>query len=222
MSDLSPPPPSTLVDQLASLRPVRTRVPARALVIAATLPLAWAAMVLAVGASPLRHDLPGLPVGWLLGVAALWALGFFGSLAVAVLPPRGQVMPRTERAGWWAAATVSGAVLIALLLRHVGPASVWSPSPETTVVWSSHCFATSVIIAACPLALGLFALRRAVAVGERAVGAALGAAGGALGGLALHLHCSVVDLPHLALGHALPVAVTALAGALTARRLLVP
>ena len=51
----------------------------------------------------------------------------------------------------------------------------------------------------------------------KATGAALGSAAGAWGGAFLEGHCPSLDIVHMTLGHALPIVVLALLGALFGR-----
>src|SRR5439155_555935 len=72
----------------------------------------------------------------------------------------------------------------------------------------------------CRAALGLGARRRADPVQPATSGAAIGAACGLAAAALVDLWCPVAHLPHLLLGHLLPVALLALAGAIAGSRLL--
>jgi len=79
---------------------------------------------------------------------------------------------------------------------------------------AGRCLAISSGVAAAPLVLGLWSLRRVLLVSGWRVLAALGGAAGALGGLVLHVHCPSSNAPHIAVVHGmalvLPAAVLAL------------
>src|SRR5258706_10256920 len=94
---LPPPPPSAgLLACVAAIGPVRTRAPERAWAAACAVSLASAALLVAL--LPPRPDLRQRPLAWLLAFAALWLAGFAASLAAALVPRRGQVLPDGERA----------------------------------------------------------------------------------------------------------------------------
>src|SRR5437868_10206987 len=89
----SPPPPASaaLRDSLDGMKPVRTRVPLRTLLV--VLAAGCVYPVSAVAIYPLRRDLSALPPAWLLAVALVWLLGLTIPLLLAFLPRRRQVLP---------------------------------------------------------------------------------------------------------------------------------
>jgi hypothetical protein len=150
----------------------------------------------------------------------LWAsaLAFFLVLAVA-LPlalRRGPTMLGPPTRSLALVAVLSGPVVLAWV---VGCSYAWdleaAPSP-----FGSHavCFVFSNVLAAAPLAALVWARRGTDPVHPRATGAVIGLAAGAAGGLLMQLHCPWGSPLHAALGHALPMAVLALAGALLLAR----
>jgi len=91
------------------------------------------------------------------------------------------------------------------------------PAPPT---WM--CLAMAAMVATVGLSALVAAFRYAVPVAPRARGAALGAAAGAWAGLAMHLRCPSAAPLHILLGHAVPIALVALLGALVAPRFVRP
>ncbi len=212
-----PPPPGDLLErELAGLRPVATRRPARQLAIlvaASLLPAAGLLWLLTV-----RRDLEVLPRAWFILYGLGWALGFVGLAGLALLPRRGQVAPAWRLTGAAAAVAGAGFVLAGLLLaRGEPPLSAEVGGGADLWRFGRGCLASGIFAALVPGALGLFFLRRAVPVGPAWVGAALGAAGGALGGLVLHLHCPITHPHHVGVIHGGAVVVCALLGALLGR-----
>jgi hypothetical protein len=208
--------------ELAGLRPVATRRPNRQLAVLLAVSLVAAAAL--TTALTLRRDLELLPRVWLLLYCLGWAIAFIGLSALAVLPRRGQVMPAWRVAGTVAAGAGGGFVIAGLLLSRTVPGMSSEVGASGSDLWhyGRGCLATGVAGALAPVALGILFLRRAIPVGPAWVGAALGAGGGALGGLVLHLHCPITHPTHLGLVHGGAVVVSALLGALAARRLLRP
>src|SRR5581483_10501100 len=182
----TPPPSEALLDAVGRMKPVRTRQPARTLAAVIGLALAWAAAWLQLG---LRPDFRELPPLWLAGAGLLWAIGFALPLSVALLPARGQVLPRAGAARILAAA-MPLALVLASLFAAQAPSSRIAHDSQQWMQASIRCCVVGLAIGLVPFAVALFALRRALPVGTRAIGAALGAGSGALGGLILHLHCS--------------------------------
>jgi hypothetical protein len=80
------------------------------------------------------------------------------------------------------------------------------------------CFVCTLLFALGPLVALGYARFRSDPVHPRALGAALGAAAGVWGGALIDIHCSLVTLEHLAIGHAAPIAALALLGALVGSR----
>ena len=92
-----------------------------------------------------------------------------------------------------------------------------SPWPTRT---GYRCFALSVATGGTLLSALLLAWRRLDPMSPAATGAAFGAGAGLGAALLIDLWCPVSYLPHLLVGHALPVAVLAAAGAAIGRRVL--
>jgi hypothetical protein len=166
----------------------------------------------------------GVPlVVWIaIGAIAPLAQGYLGASAIAFLLVLAVSLPLALHRGrtmlgpptrWLAlVAVLSGPAVLAWV---VGCSYAWgleaAPSP-----FASHavCFVFSNVLAAAPLAGLVWARRGTDPVHPRATGAVIGLAAGAAGGLLMQLHCPWGSPLHAALGHALPMAVLALAGAL--------
>jgi hypothetical protein len=196
-----PPPPlgAALRTQLGQLGPVRTRTPARSLALLLGVGLLTPIAVrLIVGLRPDWAQLPALPralcaVGWL----ALLVV----PLALAVLPPRGQVLANHRRAGIAAMASIAAALLLVVLAPVGSETDVLGGGVGENLPLAWHCARSALLIALPLLAVGAWLLRRLVPVGAMRIGAALGAAGAAGGGLSLHLGCGYGGLHHLIMGH---------------------
>jgi hypothetical protein len=83
------------------------------------------------------------------------------------------------------------------------------------------CLSFSLVVAAGPL-FGFLAMRQHAPVEPALNGAAMGVAAGACAWVALDLWCPVAFVPHLVLGHVLPLCILAGAGALLGQTLLSP
>ena len=82
-----------------------------------------------------------------------------------------------------------------------------------------RCLSLSLLVAAGPL-LAFLAARRSAPVQPALNGAAIGVASGACAWVALDLWCPVASVPHLLLGHVLPLCILAGTGALLGQALL--
>ena len=117
-----------------------------------------------------------------------------------------------------------GAALIpiSLLAWKVGCSIAFGAS---MVAWperpGERCLALSLFVAAGPL-LSFLAIRRSAPVQPALNGAVIGFAAGAFAWVAADLWCPIAYVPHVLLGHVLPLGVLAGAGALLGRALLVP
>jgi hypothetical protein len=93
-----------------------------------------------------------------------------------------------------------------------------------TEVWPERpgfrCLGLSIVTGALPLLGALLSWRRSVAVSPVATGAAFGAGAGLGSALLVDLWCPVSYLPHLLLGHLLPIGVLALLGGVLGSRIL--
>jgi hypothetical protein len=205
-----PPPPSALLEaELAQLAPIRTRRPMRQLALLVGISLIYGGGVFAMFAT--RRDFHELPMGWLLGISALWLLGFVAPVYLAMVPRPGAVIPRWRLAG---IASVLGAIGFIALGLAVHPSSASSAAPALDQLAHGYsCFEVGLVTAIVPVVVGAIFLRGALPVGSRGVAAALGAGGGSMGGLMLHLHCSVSDGIHVGLLHGGVVGIAALLAA---------
>jgi hypothetical protein len=211
----TPPPPSeALRTKLASLAPVQTRRPMRTAVAVALFVLAYGALFVAL--HHLRPDLPYLPMPWVVGVAAAWFLAFALTLGLAMVPPRGQVLPDLTRAERLALALSLGLLAMSALATRSAPGHSLEPAPGRAAVTAWHCIRFSLLVAAGTLTFALVAARRVVRVGTWRFGAAIGAAGGAFGGFLLHWICPYATAAHVTIGHAGAVLVAGALGALVA------
>jgi len=213
--DAPPPPPSAeLLRAVESTKPVRTRTRFGAAAVVALVGLVGPAIVLVHG--PLRRDLAGLPAAWLIAAVALWGSAFALSLASAMIPRRGDVLPAPSRASMVAMAAMVVVALFALLATVDVPGQSMLPAERDWTLFEScvHCIGTVAKVAVVILIAGLIALRRLVPVGGSRVGMALGAAGGALGGLLLVFICPFASTAHVVLGHVVGMVLAAIAGAL--------
>ena len=135
-----------------------------------------------------------------IAVAALW-------LGVA----RGKSMIGRPRA--WLLATAVLAPLAYLAWKVASTV----PFPEMDAAWPERpgwrCFRLCLYFAAPPFAALLYLRRRSDPVHPRAMGAAIGASVSAAATVLVDLWCPVAHLPHLVLGHLLPMALMAAAGA---------
>jgi hypothetical protein len=154
----------------------------------------------------------------LLVVAASAAGALIAGFAAGVLLTRGASMlgrPYALRIG-----VVVGAPPMAIAARHLlsaafeGMVRVW---PHRA---GFRCLALALAIGLAPtVAFGL-AFRRSQVVTPGFFGAGVGVALGLSAGVLVDLWCPVAYLPHLLLGHLLPVMILGVAGCLIGRRLL--
>jgi RNA polymerase sigma-70 factor (ECF subfamily) len=141
--------------------------------------------------------------GWALASAGLtWLLARFGTPFV-----RSPVMLQS-------ACAVAPFALLTWMARFHGAYL----DPPGASAWS--CLAASLLCAAIPLAGFVWARRGSEARHPATLGAAIGAASGAWAGLLGLLRCPDTGRMHALLGHALPLAVATVVGALAGARLL--
>src|SRR5262249_10531227 len=88
--------------------------------------------------------------------------------------------------------------------------------------WGLRCLAIAAAVGVLVLVAFTAALRHAAPVAVRGRGAALGAAAGAWAGLAVFVFCPATELPHLLVGHVLPIAAFTLLGLAATPRILRP
>jgi hypothetical protein len=82
------------------------------------------------------------------------------------------------------------------------------------------CVGLTLAFALGPLLAFAYVRRGSDPVHPRALGAALGAAAGAWGGAMIDVHCALTTVEHLAIGHALPIALVSALGALLGAKVL--
>jgi hypothetical protein len=209
----APPAPSaTLLAALGDLKPVRTRVPARAVALLAMAGLAAAAAGPLVAG--LRRDLGALPAIWVVAAAAAWLAGLLAAVLAAAWPRRGEVLPDASRAARAAVAVAAGLMALGLFATVDAPGHTVIPEHELGrfghLWW--HCTKFSLTLVLPLLVVGGLVLRRLFPMGGARIGAALGAAAGAAAGLALHFSCPIGGGLHVGLAHAGGVALGALLG----------
>lgn len=196
--------------ELAQLAPVPTRRPLRQLAILVGVSLVYASgLVIAVATRPDLHE---LPIGWLVATAVGWLFGFLAPCYLALVPPRGSLMPHWRAAAIITVVAAAGFILLGLAIHPAGPSSMRAGLHQ------HPCLEIGLATALAPVILGAFFLRRALPVGSRWIAAALGAGGGCLGGLVLHLHCRVVDGLHVGFIHGGIVVIAAVVSAVIVPR----
>lgn len=145
--------------------------------------------------------------------------GALGIAAIALWLALGRGRSMLGRSRRW---LLYGSVLIpiSLLAWKVG----WSMAfGDTMVAWPERlglrCLSLTVVVALGPL-LAFLAIRRSAPLQPALNGAAMGLAAGACAWVAVDLWCPVAHVPHVLLGHVLPLCVLAGAGALLGQALL--
>lgn len=208
----APPPPEALRERVrASIE--QTRPSGMSMRARTATSLVVVLALIAGGLAVIRPDLAQLPRVPLLAVTAgVGALGL-STLLVALSP---------GRRGLGASVTllVVLATLTAPLYAVVTLLAALGTSPNIPAV--PGCFSMSLGFAAVALAGLTWALRRSVPAAPIARGALLGANAGAWAGLIIHLHCPCGDRLHILVGHAVPIAIFAVVGAVLTPRFLRP
>ena len=218
LAGMRPPAPpalsAALEAELGELAPVPPRRPVRQLAMLLVISVVYGAGVLAVVTT--RRDAGELPIGWLVGAALGWGVGFAIPCTLALVPRGGAVTPRWRFAAIAALVTSVGFVALGFTIHPSGPHSVQYGAEH---FFRGHtCLEIGLTTALVPVVLGAVFLRGALPVGSRWIAAALGAGGGSLGGLVLHLHCHVTDPLHVGLIHGgVVVIAAALAAAVVPR-----
>jgi hypothetical protein len=198
MAEETPPPAGkALLDAVGTMRPVRTRIPGRTLLV-----LLGVGLIVPAAAviHRTRADLPYLPLVWVVLMALAWAAGVVAPLAAALVPRRGEVLADGARAARVAALTASVLVLLGLVATVDAPGKTLIPLSFGRAWW--HCVSFALKVAVPVLVASAIVLRRLHPVGSWRVAAALGAAGSALGGLTLHFICGFGGGLHVGLAHA--------------------
>jgi hypothetical protein len=106
------------------------------------------------------------------------------------------------------------ASVVAFVLWRYGLARVYDLASPWPTRPGYRCFAMSVATGSSVLVALLAAWRRVDPMSPVATGAAFGAGAGLGSALLIDLWCPVSHLPHLLVGHVLPIAVLAAAGAI--------
>jgi len=205
-----------LESELGALVPIKTRAPQRQLAGIVALSLMYASGLVALAG--LRRDLGAMPLGHLIGFAALWLVSFAAITWLVIVPVRGQIMPRARLAAVVAGAAAAMLISGGLFLPRSAPglSTVYTPT-VSAVVDHSGCLRWGLLGAALPILLAAFAVRGSVPVSSRFAAAALGASGGALGGLVLQFHCPITERFHVGLVHGGLVILAALVAVLAAQ-----
>lgn len=212
LAALPPPAPPALSPaleaELGTLAPVAMRRPMRQLAVLFGLSLSYGAGLIAVVS--VRSDAGELPIGWMIGAALGWLLGFVLPSYLALVPRDGSVTPRWQLA---AIATVVASIGLICLGLMIHPSGSHSVQYNDQLLRGHACLEVGVAISIVPVVIGAIFLRGALPVGSRWIAAALGAGGGSLGGLVLHLHCHITDALHVGLMHGGVVVIAALLSA---------
>jgi hypothetical protein len=190
--------------------PTRPRVGARRVVAVAGAALCDAAWVVFVERRP---DLASVPYSRLaVGLAVPLAAAV---LALTAVSRRGKLGLGEPKARALSLAIASPA-LFAVVTAFAAP-----PSAPDPLFWRhlAGCMMVTAVLVAGPLALGLWAFRRAFATGSVWRAAALGIAGGALAAATMSIACPISSALHIILGHGAILIVAAAVGALLGHRL---
>jgi len=146
-----------------------------------------------------------------LGTAVIVGVGMW------VLFTRGRSVLGRSGAQLLLAAVASAALFVAWRYRVssiYGFTEAWPERPGL------RCLGLSIMTGALPLLGALLSWRRAVPVSPVTTGAAFGAGAGLGSALLVDLWCPVSYMPHLLLGHLLPIGVLALLGGVLGSRIL--
>ncbi len=180
---------------------------------------------------------------WLFACGIVGALVIFfleGGVRVGSRPPSLVALTSLGTAvivgvGIWVLFTRGRSVLgrsgVQLLIAAIGSATLFvawryriSAVYGLTDAWPARpgfrCLALSIATGALPLLGALISARRTVPASPVATGAAFGAGAGLGSALLVDLWCPVAYLPHLFLGHVLPIGVLALLGGVLGSRVL--
>ena len=193
-------------------------------------------------AAPTRRELLRRQA-WLIGVGVVGALTLFwieGGLRATGRPPSlvawtslgtscfvGTGMwflfTRTRaghRRGWAVLGLATLAPVVAFVLWRYGLGHLYALASPWPTRPGYRCFVMSVATGGILLFALLLAWRGVDPMSPRATGAAFGAGAGLGSALLIDLWCPVSYLPHLLIGHVVPIAVLAVAGAVVGRRIL--
>jgi len=154
-----------------------------------------------------------------VGLVVTTAGGALGVAAAALWLTLRRGRSMLGRSGRW---LVYGGLLvpISLFVWKVGSSMAFG---DGMTAWPERpglkCLSLSLLVAIGPL-LSFLALRRSAVMHPALNGAAMGFAAGACAWLAVDLWCPVAYVPHILLGHVLPLFILAAAGALLGQALL--
>ena len=181
------------------------------LLFAAAAAIAVAVFAAFGGVRPHERPLP-LLLGTAIGSAALAAA------ALAVAFGRGRSMLGRNRV---LLATTAVLLPLTLLAWKAGVSALYE---GMSVAWTGRpglrCLGLCLAVGVAPLAAALHARRRSDPLHSGATGAAIGGACGLAAAVLVDLWCPVAHLPHLLLGHLLPIVLFALTGAALGAHLL--
>ncbi len=170
-----------------------------------------------LGGEVAPHQYLERPVG-LVATSVGGALVVAATAVWLALRRGGSMLGRSRRPLLFGAALIP----ISLLAWKVGCSIAFGAS---MVAWperpGERCLVLTLFVAAGPL-LSFLAIRRSAPVQPALNGAVIGLAAGAFAWVAADLWCPIAYVPHVLLGHVLPLGVLAGAGALLGRALLVP
>jgi hypothetical protein len=124
------------------------------------------------------------------------------------------------RRGWAVLGLATLVPAAAFVLWRYGLGSLYQLASPWPTRPGYRCFAMSVATGGILLFATLMAWRHVDPMTPRATGAAFGAGAGLGSALLIDLWCPVSYLPHLLIGHVLPIAVLATVGAAVGRRIL--
>jgi hypothetical protein len=125
-----------------------------------------------------------------------------------------------HRRGWSVLGLATIAPIVAFVFWRYGLGTIYDLASPWPTRPGYRCFAMSVATGGILLSALLLAWRRLDPMSPMATGAAFGAGAGLGSALLIDLWCPVSYLPHLLVGHVLPIAVLAAAGAAVGRWML--
>jgi hypothetical protein len=209
-----PDPDPALLAQIDAMGPVRTRRPARSMLLLAI--AAGAVVALHLLAYGPRRDLAALPAVWVAALAVAWTAAILATLLRSTVPRKAEVLPDPARAGWTAGLAAATLLLLGLFATVSAPGATMIPAttwPSFARSWW-HCTGISLAAIFPILLLGGLIQRRLFPSGGIRIAAALGAAAGAIAGLSLHFICPIGGALHVGFAHAGAVTLGALLGML--------
>lgn len=194
--------------------PTRSRVRTRRLIaLAAT--MAW--LALSISGFGVRRDHADFTTAYLIGSPAVLAIVCSGALYVALSGGRRGVgsarWKQTAALLWIAAAFAASSVWVESGPNSVIPAGAMSASARIAL-----CGGVATLLAAVPLGVAVWALRRAFPLDPGVRGAVVGACCGLAAASVTHLTCPVATVGHVLIAHGMPILLGAWAGWVAGRR----